>query len=87
MLSMPGATEGLINIFDINPVTMQIDEAQMLADIALYGLLDYTDVEHLMPEIVFEAFGGQFLLVSIGKGLITWDSIFALLERYEQFFV
>jgi hypothetical protein len=39
-----------------------------------------------MPEIVFEAFGGQYLLVSIGKGLITWNEIFALLERYAPFF-
>jgi uncharacterized repeat protein (TIGR02543 family) len=87
MLSMPGATEGLINIFEVNTLTMQVDEAQMLLAIAEYGLLDYSEVEDLMPELVFEAFNGQYLLISIGKGLISWDGIFELLERYAPFFV
>jgi len=83
---MPGATEGLINIFEVDAATMQIDEEAYLADIAEYGLLSYEDVEELMPEAVFDAFNGQYLLVSIGKGLITWEGIFALLERYAPFF-
>jgi hypothetical protein len=86
MLSMPGSTEGLINIFDVDAVTMQYDMAAFADDIALYGLLEYSDVEEIMPELVFEAFGGQFLSVSIGKELITWEEIFALLERYAPFF-
>jgi len=85
MLSMPGATEGLINIFAVDPYTMTIDEDAYNADIAIYGLLDYSEVSDLMPEFVFEAFGGQYLLVSIGKGLTTWDDIFALLDRYSVF--
>jgi hypothetical protein len=83
---MPGATEGLINISEVDAATMQYDMTAFAVDIALYGLLDYADVAEIMPEIVFEAFGGQYLLVSIGKGLTTWEDIFALLERYAPFF-
>jgi len=86
MLSMPGATEGLINIFEVDAVTMQYDMAAFIEDIETYGLLTYDDVAEIMPELVFEAFGGQFLLVSMGKGLTTWEEIFALLERYAPFF-
>ena len=86
LLSMPGAVEGLINIFAVDALTMQYDEIAMLADIAEYGLLTYQDVAEIMPEIVFDAFNGQYLLVSIGKGKITWDEIYALLERYAPFF-
>jgi hypothetical protein len=87
MLSMPGATEGLINIFEVDPLTMQYDVIAYQADLDTYGLLEYEVVAHLMPELVFEAFNGQYLLVSIGKGLITWDGIIELLERYAPFFV
>ena len=86
MLSMPGATEGLINIFDVDAVTMQYDQAAFLNDIAIYGLLNYTDVEEFMPQMVFEAFNVQFLAISMGKELITWDDIYGLLEQYAEFF-
>ena len=39
-----------------------------------------------VPELVFNAFNGQYLKVSIGKGLITLQEIAELLERYSVFF-
>ncbi len=39
-----------------------------------------------IPEVIFEAFNGQYLKVSIGKGLIDMDSLAALIERYVGFF-
>jgi hypothetical protein len=86
MLSMPGATEGLINIFEVNPTTLQYCQAQYLADIQTYGLFCYyTSFEHLIPIEVFYAFNVQYLKVSIGKGLITWEGIMWLIDYYGGF--
>ena len=88
MLSMPGATEGFINIFDVDTTLMQYDTAQMEADIQTYGLYTYEEFNAVipLPELVFDAFCGQYLKVSVGKGLITLQEIAALLERYSGFF-
>lgn len=82
MLSMPGGIEGLFNIFEVNSLTMKYDEQAMQADIQQYGLFTYADFEDLISEEVFNAFNGQYLKVAIGKGLIDWDGITQLIERY-----
>jgi len=88
MLSMPGATEGLINIFEVDTATMQYDAASFAADIATYGLFTYEEFAEiiLISEVIFEAFNGQYLKVSIGKGLIIMEGLIALIERYADFF-
>lgn len=89
MLSMPGATTGLINIFEVDPDTLTIDEEQYLADIEMYGLFTYEEFAalYLVPEEIFDAFGGQYLKVAMGKGLLTEDMISILINRYSEFFV
>ena len=87
MLSMPGATEGLINIFEVDSETMQIDQEKYLEDIETYGLLTYEYFEDLIPEIIFEAFQGQYLAVSMGKGLLTQEQLVELIEHYSKFFI
>lgn len=84
MLSMPGATTGLINIFDVNPDTMKIDEVAYLADIEKYGLFTYEEFKEIVyiSEDMFNAFNGQYLKIAIGKGLITIDEIKELIARY-----
>ena len=88
MLSMPGATQGLINIFDVNPITMKYDEVAMANDIAQYGLFTYEEFNELVPvsQEVFNAFNGQYLKVAIGKGITTIQQLTALVERYSAFF-
>ena len=65
------------------------DENQMEEDILTYGV--YTNEEFNtiipLPELVFNAFNGQYLKVSIGKGLIPLPEIAELLERYAEFFI
>lgn len=89
MLSMPGATEGLINIFEVDPTTMKYDEIAMNNDIATYGLFTYEEFNSLIPieEEMFDAFNGQYLKVAIGKGLIDMDELEMLVERYEEYLI
>lgn len=86
MLSMPGATEGLINIFEVT--SMKYDEESYLEDVEEYGLFTYEEFNETveLPEEVFNAFNGQYLKVALGKGLITWDRIIELLETYGEKF-
>ena len=88
MLSMPGNTESFINIFDVNPTTMAYDETAMAQDIATYGLYTYEEFSNIIPipQLVFDAFNGQYLKVAIGKGITTLEEIQALLDRYSVFF-
>lgn len=88
MLSMPGATSGLINIFEVDGETMQINQEQYLADIATYGLFTYEEFAELypIPEEMFNAVNGQYLKVSIGKGLIDYKTLGNLIENYSYFF-
>lgn len=89
MLSMPGATTGLINIFEVDPDTMKIDEEAYAEDIAEYGVYTYEEfTEEIaeVPETIFNAFGGAYLKVAIGKGILTADMILELISRYSEFF-
>lgn len=87
MLSMPGATEGLINIFDVDNETLKIDEVAMQNDIETYGLFTYEEFAEIYPitEEIFNAFNGQYLKISIGKGLITMEEIGELINHYAEF--
>ena len=42
--------------------------------------------ELLLPEVMFEAFNGQYMKVAIGKGLITVERLGELFARYGEFF-
>ncbi|MDE5896209.1 MAG: hypothetical protein K2H43_00170, partial [Clostridia bacterium] len=88
MLSMPGGIEGLFNIFEADSETMRYDETLMAADIARYGLFTYEEFSALVPvsEEMFEVFGGQYLKVALGKGLITEERLQYLAGRYAPFF-
>ena len=82
VLSMPGGIDGLFNIFEVDTDTMTYDAEKMQADIETYGLLTLDDFGGMIPEVAFEAFNGAWLNVAIGKGMLTWEDIEYLAERY-----
>ncbi len=86
VLSMPGGIEGMFNIFEVDTNTMKYDSEIMSRDIENHGLFTYKDFENIIPEYAYDAFNGQYLKVAIGKGLITWDDIIRLAERYGIYF-
>lgn len=85
---MPGATTGLINIFNVDTDTMKFDETKYNKDISEYGLFTYKEFATIypVPEVIFEAFGGKYLKVAIGKGLLTEEMLESLIARYSVFF-
>ncbi len=87
LLSMPGDGMGFFNYFEVDAEKMKYDEKAMQADIETFGLFTYEEFAELVPvtEEIFEAFNGQYLKVSIGKGLITIEKLNELVERYAQF--
>ncbi len=89
MLSMPGGIEGLFNIFEVDGDRMAYDEGQMQADIAQYGLYTYEEFAQFVPvsEEAFDALGGQYLKVAVGKGLIDVQTLEALALRYGEYLV
>lgn len=67
---------------------MKFDSAAMEKDIEIYGLFTYNEISELVvvPEKMFNAVGGQYLKVAVGKGLITIDEIQELVNRYIALF-
>lgn len=88
MLSMPGGIDGLFNYFKVDPKTMMYDKKEMLRDIKKYGLFTFQEFYSIMPipEEIFNAVNGKYLKVAIGKGLITYEKLEQLVERYSVFF-
>ncbi len=87
MLSMPGGISGLFNIFDVDSETLTINHEAYLADIEEYGLFTYEEFNNLFPVSIeiFDAFQAKYFKVAIGKGLLSYEKIEYLLNRYAEF--
>ena len=88
MLSMPGGVGGLFNIFDVDAETMTYDFDAMTEDIEKYGLYTYEELNAICPlsENMFNAAGGAYLKVSIGKGNLTINELINMITRYSVYF-
>ena len=87
MLSMPGGVGGLFNIFEVDPETMTYDFDKLQKDIETYGLYTYEELNAICPlsEEMFNAAGGAYLKISIGKGNLTIDELINMINRYSKF--
>ena len=88
VLSAPANVQGFVDIFRTDLSCMAYDRAQMQADIAKYGLLTYEQFVAMgydVPEEIFYAFCGEYLAVSLGKGLITAERLEILIGTYAQY--
>ena len=85
ILSMPGGIAGLFNIFEYAD-NLQYNQDKMIEDINTYGLFT---VEEFAPygvtEEMFYAYGGQYLKVALGKGILTEEYLMYLIERYGKY--
>ena len=74
LLTVAGGLDGLFNIFDYNPETLAFDDIKKREDIDRYGLLGYEAFEKYFPEEIYNLLPCKYLNVSIGKGLLTWET-------------
>ena len=88
MLSMPGGVGGLFNIFEVDAETMTYDYDSIPKDIETYGLFTYEELNAICPlsEDMFNAAGGAYLKISIGKGNLTMEELIAMINRYSVYF-
>ena len=66
---------------------MTYDEEAIMRDIETYGLFTYEELNAIAPlsREMFEAAGGAYMKISIGKGNLTLDELRAMIERYSKF--
>ena len=85
-VSMPGATESFINIFNVDGETLSYKQDEFINDIETYGLFTYDEFCELIPvsEEIFNAFNGQYLKVAIGKGITNLENLGKLFEQYQD---
>ena len=73
-----------VNLFHCLKVgeNMKFDEAQLQADIEMYGLYTYEDFAEYATYEQFVAFNAQYFKIPVGKGLYTFEGILALIAKY-----
>ncbi len=83
MLALSDDIRGLYNYFELDE-GYAYDEEKKAADIEKYGLLTYEEVAFIpnMTEELFDVFNAQYLKVSLGKGLFTFDELVAYVMRW-----
>jgi hypothetical protein len=81
LFSIPGGITGLFNMFEYGD-DLVYDQEKMQADIEKYGLFTYEDFEEFLPYEFYQAFPAAYLKVSIGKGLMTFDDIYAYIDQF-----
>lgn len=85
ILSMPGGISGLFNIFEYSD-NLMYDQEKMTEDINTYGLFTVEEFEALgVTEEMFNAYGGMYLKVALGKGILTEEYLMYLIERYGHY--
>ena len=85
ILSMPGGINGLFNIFEYGD-NLQYDQDKMIEDINTYGLFTAEEfAQYGVTEEMFYAYGGQYLKVALGKGILTEEYLMYLIERYGKY--
>ncbi len=84
MLSVEGALSGLFNIFDYDPTTLAFDKEKMQQDIEKYGLLVYEHFKDFFPKEIYDLLPCKYLGVSIGKGMITWETIKSYINKWRD---
>lgn len=84
VLSMPGATEYFVNIFPYDN-NLKYDEAAKLEYISQYGLYTYDDFKDYVPLEFYNAFPAQYLKIQVEKGIISFDDILRLIDRYKEY--
>ncbi|MCL2234705.1 MAG: hypothetical protein FWC02_03400 [Firmicutes bacterium] len=50
-----------------------------------FGFMNFEELNQIMPKLTeefFNAFNGQYLLISMGKGMVTWCDIEYLVGRF-----
>jgi len=90
LFSVPGATQVFLNIFEVEPNTMRYCMEFYYNAIEEFGLLSFEEFNEVMPdllEVFFQAFNGRYFRISMGKGLLSWDDLFYLIDRYAKFLV
>ncbi len=84
MLSIGGGLDGLFNIFEYDPDTLAFDADKKQADIDRYGLLGYESFEKYFPKEIYDLLPCEYLGVSIGKGLISWDIFEGYVSKWKD---
>ncbi len=81
LLAVTDDIEGLYNIFELDD-DMTYDKEKMQADIEKYGTFTYEEWSDKVTYEQFVAFGGEYLKVSVGKGLTTMERLMELIDVF-----
>ena len=80
-LGMATGIDGLYNFFDYDE-NMKYDEISKKRDIELYGLATYEEWSDYLSYEEFVMFNGQYVNVSIGKGMVTREQLIEYILKF-----
>ena len=79
LIACSDALVGVCNLFAFES-DLTYDAEQMAADIAEYGLYTYEEWKDFVTYEEFVAFNGAYFKIAVGKGLLTVQEIFSLID-------
>ena len=74
LVNITSVLKGIYNIFDYDK-NHNFDSGEMKSDIERFGLYQYSDFKELISEKIFVDYGFKYFKVSIGKGLMSYDTL------------
>ena len=78
-IDCPDTVVGLSNIFDFG-VDYTYDSLQLINDIETYGLFTYEEWSEYVSYEDFSLFNGAYFKIAIGKGILTTEDIYQLIN-------
>lgn len=81
MLSITGEITGWFNFFKYDE-DYKYDEEEMKRDIERYGLYTYEDFDGLLRKEIFDILPMPYLKISASKGVITFEDILKIINKY-----
>ena len=79
LIACSDALVGVCDLFAFES-DLTYDAEQMAADIAEYGLYTYEEWKDFVTYEEFVAFNGAYFKIAVGKGLLTVQEIFSLID-------
>ena len=84
LLSACAHYDKMLNIFEIDSLTLTYSDEKIQEDIKQYGLYTYKDFEGLISREAFDAGSTPYLKIAVGKGILTWDEILDWVDLYYE---
>jgi len=85
ILTAPSDNEHFLNVFKVVEGELRycaVFRQEMIDEFGLMTFEEFSEVVDFIPEMFFDVHRGQYINIAIGRGILCWDRLFYLFEKY-----